>query len=156
MRLFPLVVVIAATAVLGGCDRLSEDGPGPGWEYIETKDELRGTSTRLAIAHPVDPSPFGPLPLFRVADYGDKVRISVSLQGGAFTCEDGDQFLVSFDRGPIHSYPCLDMGNNNLAFGNSGDLFQRLRSAKRFVVEMPIMNAPPQFVFEAGNLELGR
>ena len=143
----------------------SDDLSDNKWNYVENKDEMRGTTTKFAAVtseNEIDLEfPYGvvsgQLVIRKRPDDGLSVMFGVP--SGQILCHSyQDSFIsVKFDDGPIRKYGCSDSsdGSSETAFINDAAGFlQRLKSSKTAIVEAEFyQKGNQQFTFKTAGLE---
>lgn len=153
----------AAAADLNSVDMNAtiEDGtPGPSqWEYFETLDQVRnGTIYRASLDSENTATfdfPYGggstlSMTVRSHPSYGDDVIFRISK--GQFVCHaDGCTGTINFDSGPepISLSEPDDNSSDTLFASNGSYVIDRLKKAKKVIVELPFyQEGNRQFVFE--------
>ena len=135
------------------------------WDYSETKDEMRGESSKYATLvsnNEVDLDfPYGEtngnLMVRRNKESG--LNIMFSVDKGQVLCHSfGDsQLSVKFDDGPIQKFRCTDSsdGSTETAFiQNEATMLAGLKKARKTIVEAEFFQqGRQQFIFDTANLK---
>ncbi len=138
----------------------------PKWHYSETKDEMRGTSSRFATVDSNNKVDMG-FPYGRV--YGqiivrerpsDGLNIMFAINKGQILCHsfsDEDYVTVKFDDNAIERYSCSSPsdGSSETAFLSNEKLFlSNLKKSRKLIVEAEFFqNGRQQFTFDIAGLK---
>lgn len=153
-----------ATTEVGGTKPASEE-PSK-WTYNETKDDMRGTTTRYAIIESDNETefdfPYGggsrlTLQLRKRPEDGFQIMMTIS--SGQFLCNSfsNTTINVKFDSGPVRRFGCTgtSAGNSDTIFLEStGTFLSALRKANTVVVEPEFyQSGRRQFTFSTKGLK---
>ena len=134
-----------------GTSALIEEPPSA-WQYSTSEDAMRGTTTYFAVAtasntlHFNFPYAGGSTAQIGVVRSGDELRAGITISKGQFTCfgGNGDAVSMKFDSGSVLNFPCFRSADGNsqvIGIGDADGFFQRLRKAKKLVVEAQFFQA---------------
>ncbi|MES2497112.1 MAG: hypothetical protein V4618_13440 [Pseudomonadota bacterium] len=139
--------------------------PASKWAYSDSKDEMRGTTTKYAIVdseNAVDLEfPYGSVRghLQIRKRSADGLTIMFSVDKGQILCHNYSESYISakFDDGGVQRFSCTSAadGSADVAFIEAeGRFLSKLRSAKRTIIEAPFyQQGNQQFIFETKDLE---
>ncbi|MCW3835938.1 hypothetical protein ACFQ1E_07795 [Sphingomonas canadensis] len=134
----------------------AEPAPQTAWRYAEKKDEMRGSTQRIAQVEATEPIrlpfPYGEsAPVLNIRQdpkYGFDIFITAN---GQFLCRswDDDTISVKFDGGAIRNWACADAdgGSSDIVFiVRARPFLAELKKAKRMIVEAEM--------YEAGRVQM--
>jgi invasion protein IalB len=140
--------------------------PASPWTYNETKDEMRGTTTKFAqtLSNETFPNSIGvgdeQNTVLEVQKQPKGYDVDINNPNLQFTCGSlvTKQVTVKFDDGPIEHYDCTgSVGDKfGLAYLTTGDRFvSKLRTAKRVMIEAEVFQrGDVQMSFNVGGFTL--
>jgi len=146
-----------------GTDNVSSEG-GSKWEYSESKDEMRGTTTKTASVtsdNSVDLDfPYGEVhgQLWIRRRPEDGLNVAFEVEKGQVLCHSysDDYISMKFDDGPIQRFRCTGSsdGSTETAFVvDESRALAALKRAKRTIVEAEFFQqGRQQFVFDTAGL----
>ncbi|MGT2514814.1 hypothetical protein ACVOMT_11755 [Sphingomonas panni] len=134
------------------------------WQYSTDKDEMRGTTTKLATLlseNEVDLDfPYGEQRgTILVRTNSDGLNVMFAVGSGQILCNSFSRssLSVKFDDGPVRKFNCTDAsdGSNDTAFfTNETAILSGLRKARRTIIEAEFyQKGPQQFVFKTDGLQ---
>jgi hypothetical protein len=138
--------------------------PATNWDYQTRKDEMRGTSSKLAQVtsdNTVDLDfPYGEVhgQLWIRQRPEDGLNVAFEVEKGQILCNSFEESYISikFDNGPIQKFRCTEAsdGSDNVAFlGNEHRVLSDLEKSKRAIVEAEFyQQGRKQFTFETAGL----
>ena len=150
-------------------DSSSDDDKGKkAWGYSETKDEMRGTTSYMALRFssntinqdpPYDGDTYGYVGLYKLSNNSNYITLGVTK--GLFMCGSAKcKIPVKFDDGKVEIYT-----TNILTGSDSGNLFidnpktvkefsTKLKKSKKLIIELPIYGAgSEQFTIDTRDLK---
>lgn len=139
--------------------------PASNWEYSDQKDEMRGTSSKLAQVksdNTVDLEfPYGEThgQIWIRQRAEDGLSVAFEVESGQVLCNDfGDSHVsIKFDDGPVQKFRCSGTsdGSNNVAFiDDARRALADLKKSKRAIVEAEFFEqGRKQFKFETAGLD---
>jgi hypothetical protein len=145
-------------------DTSADAAPESKWDYQNDKDEMRGTSSKIAQItsdNVVDLDfPYGEVrgQLWIRQRPEDGLNVAFEVEKGQILCNNFTDSYVSvkFDDGPIQKFRCTDAsdGSNNVAFlGNERRILSELKKSKRAIVEAEFFQeGRKQFTFDTAGL----
>lgn len=155
----------ATQSAKGGAPKEAGATDAPKWTYSDSKDEMRGTTTRFAsvesdnlldFAFPYNGGATGSLTLRERPQDGLNILLAVSK--GQFQCHalEGGNVTVKFDDGPLEGFPCYEPSDATpglLFIGNERRFLHRLRVSRKITVEAQFFEeGPRQLTFETRGL----
>jgi hypothetical protein len=135
------------------------------WEYSNSKDEMRGTTAKLASVtsnNVVDLDfPYGEVHgiLWVRHRAEDGLNVAFQVENGQVLCSSfsDDYVSMKFDNGPVQKFRCTGTsdGSSDTAFiENQSRVLAALKHAKRTVVEAEFyQQGRQQFVFDTAGLD---
>ena len=154
--------VPVASSTMSDSDTPSQ--PASSWEYSDHKDEMRGTSSRLAQVDSANivnlDFPYGEVhgQLWIRERSEDGLNAAFEVEKGQVLCNDLEDSHVSvkFDDGPVQKFGCSGTadGSSNVAFINNAHRFlAELKKSKRAIVEAEFFEqGRKQFTFDTAGL----
>lgn len=154
----------------GNLSALAEEGkpakPASRWQYSESKDEMRGTTTRFAEVTSDNETQFdfpyhggSTLTLQVRRRPEDGLNILASISKGQFLCNSftNTTVAVKFDDGPIQRYRCTDTSSHDsdvIFISPPAKFLAALRKSKKVTIEPEFFQAGRrQFSFTTAGLE---
>lgn len=146
-------------------DASSETAPASKWEYSESKDAMRGTTTKTASLdseNVVDLQfPYGEVhgELWIRRRPQDGLNVAFQVEKGQVLCSGFSDSYISmkFDDGPVQKFRCTDSsdGSSETAFiSDESRALAGLKHAKRTIVEAEFFQqGRQQFVFDTSGLD---
>jgi hypothetical protein len=151
-------------AAAGGADATMASEPASKWDYSESKDEMRGTTSKTASVtseNTVDLQfPYGDVrgQIWIRRRPEDGLNVAFAVEKGQVLCHSysDDYVSMKFDDGPIQKFRCTGSsdGSTETAFiEDEGRALAGLKRAKRTIVEAEFFQqGRQQFVFDTAGL----
>lgn len=159
----PEAAVAASDAPTGDSPTAAEAASK--WEYANTKDEMRGTTAKLASVTSDNvvnlDFPYGEVHgiLWVRHRAEDGLNVAFQVENGQVLCNSfsDDYVSMKFDNGPVQKFRCTGTsdGSSDTAFiEDESRVLAALKHAKRTVVEAEFyQQGRQQFVFETAGLD---